>query len=179
MLPVMCPSFRCDLALERGLTQTVRVVDPDGHPVAHATIQGNTVFSSWGSPQGTPEFQIKGLRRGEKRRVFARLDERQLAGWLDVIAGDHEVDTLKLQPWATVLGRLVEDDGTPREHVDLVTDRFFEQASTTDSSGRFRIEGLVPGTPHDLWVSPRTRFLSGKFAKDLVLAPGEVKDSAM
>jgi beta-lactamase regulating signal transducer with metallopeptidase domain len=169
-------TFHCDLAMERGLTQTVRVVDPDGHPVAHAMIQGNTLFSDWGSPQGTPEFQIEGLRRGEKRRVFARLKDRKFAGWLDVVAGEHEVDTLRLQPWATVLGRLVEEDGTPREHVDLVLDLFFEQASTTDSSGRFRIEGLIPGTPHDFWVSPKPAYLSGKFAKGLVLAPGELKD---
>ena len=174
--PADSPTFHRDLALERGLVQAVRVVDPDGRPAAHAALQGHTVFSGWSQPQGTPEFQIKGLRSGEKRRVFARLEERQLAGWIDIVAGDRDVVTLKLQPWATVVGRLVDDDGTPREHVDLVSGFHFEQTSTTDSTGRFRIEGLVPGTPHDLWVSPKARYLSGKFAKGLALASGEVKD---
>jgi beta-lactamase regulating signal transducer with metallopeptidase domain len=174
--PAAAPTFHRDLALERGLVQTVRVVDPDGRPTARATLQGHTIFSGWSQPQGTPEFQIKGVRRGEKRRVFARLEERRLAGWIEIFAGVRDVATLKLQPWATVVGRLVDDDGTAREHVDLVPGLFFDKTSATDSLGRFRIEGLVPGTPHDLWFSPKTRYLSGKFAKGLTLAPGEVKD---
>ena len=55
-------------------------------------------------------------------------------------------------------------------------DIHYERHYTTDSSGRFRIEGLVPGLPQGIWVSPKTGFLSGKFVKGLVLALGEVKD---
>jgi beta-lactamase regulating signal transducer with metallopeptidase domain/protocatechuate 3,4-dioxygenase beta subunit len=178
-IPKDVTTTHTDLALERGLVQTVRIVDPDGRPVTRARVQGQFHLSNWSSPLVKNQFQIHGLRRGEKRRLHARLEDRGLAGSLDIVAGDQESVTLKLQPWATVVGRLVDDDGMPRDHVDLVPNGIDPSRHgdfVTDSSGRFRIAGVIPGLPHDIWVSPRTAYLSGKLAKKLVLAPGEVKD---
>jgi hypothetical protein len=51
-----------------------------------------------------------------------------------------------------------------------------EQHIETDTQGRFRIEGLIPGLPLDIWASPEPAYFSGKIVKGLVLAAGEVKD---
>jgi hypothetical protein len=132
-------------------------------------------MSNWSAPRPAPEFRIEGLRRGEKRRVLAMHEDRKLCGWLDIVAGERETATLRLQPWAAVVGRLVDDDGMPRERVDLVPDDHYERRIVTDSAGHFRVDGLIPGIPQDVWISPRTSFLSGKLVKKLVLAPGEIK----
>ncbi|MFI5456242.1 MAG: M56 family metallopeptidase [Isosphaerales bacterium] len=175
-LPNDASTVRRDIVLERGLARTIRVVDPDGRPVARSRVQGHIRFSNWSPPQETPEFQVRGLRRGEKRRLHAVLEERKLAGGVDFLAEDKGTVELKLQSWATAVGRLIEDDGVPRARVDLVPDPRYEQNFQTDSFGRFRIEGLIPGVPIEIRVSPRPHSLEGRIVKGLVLAAGEVKD---
>jgi beta-lactamase regulating signal transducer with metallopeptidase domain len=175
-LPKDASNVHHDFALERGLQRTIRVVDPDGRPVPHARIQGHIRFANWSSPHETPEFQIKGLRRGEKRRLYAVLEERKLAGWAEFLAEDKGTVELTLRPWATVAGRFIEDDGEPRAHVVLVVRPGREQNSNTDSFGRFHIEGLIPGVPTDVSFELRTYIVGGNIARGLVFAPGEVKD---
>ena len=178
-IPAGASTVHSDLVLERGLAQTVRIVDPDGHPLVRARTQHHMRMSNWSAPLSTPEFQIKGLRRGEQRRVLARHEERKLCGWLHIVAGEQEITTLKLQPWAAVVGRLVEDDGMPRENVDLVPDHDADRRIVTDSTGHFRVEGLIPGIPLDVWVSSKPKFLSGKLVKQLVLGLVRSRTSAM
>ncbi len=169
-------TVHCDLRLERGIAQNLRVVDPQGQPTAGARIHGHIHTSDWSQPQATAEFRVEGLRRGETRRLLALLEDRRLAGWVEFRADGQETVELKLQPWATVVGRLVDADGDPQPHVDLVPRPRYEDTFTTDSMGRFRIEGLAPGEPIEIWVSPMVGFLSGKIVEGRVLAVGEIKD---
>ncbi len=174
--PKGASTLRRDLALERGLARTIRVVDPSGIPVARARIQGLSWLADWSPPQESPEFRVTGLRRGEKRRLHAILEDRKLAGWVEILAEAEGAVDLKLQPWATAVGRLVDDDREPRANVAVVLDIDHWRPYTTDASGRFRIEGLIPGMPQDIWVSPMNGVLDGKCVRGLVLAAGEVKD---
>ena len=103
-------------------------------------------------------------------------EERKLAGYIEIKANEPGNAELKLQPWATLYGRLVDLAGTPRGGVDLVQfDREWKPV-ITDSQGRFRIDGLVPGKGVEVLVSPMSGTVSGTLAKGLVVKPGEVKD---
>jgi RNA polymerase sigma factor (sigma-70 family) len=175
-LPKGATSVHRDLALERGIDRTIRVVDAEGRPVAGARIQGHHRVSNWSQPQAKAEFRVEAMRRGEMRRVHALLEERQLAGWVEVRADGQGTVELKLLPWATAVGRLVDGDGEPRAHIDLHARPGYDHPFQTDSHGRFHMEGLVPGLPMEVWVSPMGGFLSGKIAKGQVLAAGEIKD---
>jgi hypothetical protein len=89
-----------------------------------------------------------------------------------------------LQPAATVVGRLVDDDGRPLAHSDItvrfqpandVAPRPHSRPVRTDARGQFRIDGLVPGMPYHGDAGPTG--LYGRFIFDnLSLKSGETKD---
>ncbi len=111
------------------------------------------------------------------RRVRALLEGRRLAGWAEFRAGRKETVELKLQPWVTVVGRLVDNHGDPRVNVDLIGQPDDERHIVkTDSDGRFRIEGFAPGLPIEIEVSPMSGYISGKIAKGQILAADETRD---
>ena len=74
---------------------------------------------------------------------------------------------MTLQPWGTVVGRVVDEEGKPRTDVEIfstIRERpdpergDLEDKPTVDAQGRFRIEGLVPGVKYDaLGQSPSGR----------------------
>ena len=66
----------------------------------------------------SPAFVVKGLPTGPYRLDFFHRG-RKLAGSL-VLKGDETGDlTVKLQPWGTVVGRVVDEDGKPRTDVEI------------------------------------------------------------
>ena len=52
-LPKDATTFHRDLALESGVTRTVRVVDPDGRPLAGARIKFHPCVTNLSEPQRT------------------------------------------------------------------------------------------------------------------------------
>ena len=91
---------------------------------------------------------------------------------------------MKLQPWGTVVGRVVDEDGKPRTDVEVfstIRERPDPERGdlrvkpTVDAEGRFRIEGLVPGVKYDaLGHSPSKA--DGPILQGVQVGPGEVKD---
>jgi beta-lactamase regulating signal transducer with metallopeptidase domain/protocatechuate 3,4-dioxygenase beta subunit len=169
-------TVRHDLALQEGVTRTVRVIGPDGNPVAGALIKFLPNIGGFGQPQNQAEFELQALRPKEIRVVEACHDGLKLAGLVEVHADNKEIAVLKLQPWGTVIGTLVDQDGQPRANVDLALDKRVENLVATDSKGRFRLEGLVPNRSTEIWVFPKPAFVSGTLGKPVVLAPGEIRD---
>jgi beta-lactamase regulating signal transducer with metallopeptidase domain len=165
-----------DLALVTGVTRTVRVFDPAGRPLAGARIKFQPQVTNLSEPQRTTEFRVEALRPDETRSLVVFHEILKLAGWIDVRADEESITEMKLEPWGTVIGRLVDEDGGARSKVDIIYSERHDYPVTTDAQGRFRIDGLVPGKPAKVWVSPTAGFLSGTIAKALVLKPGEVKD---
>ena len=106
--------------------------------------------------------------------VNAVHDERKVAGTVTIDADGVGIVELKLQSWGTVIGRLVDEDGQPRPRVELV-DKRRQHAATTDSQGRFRVEGLIPGKEAELWVSPTPVAKRSRVAH-VLLGASEVKD---
>jgi hypothetical protein len=175
-LPKDVLTVRRDLALEPGVMRNVRVVDPEGRPLAGARIQGLYHFGGWSRPQKTAELRLEGLQPKEARRLMAVHGGHKLAGMVTVRADQEGIVDLKLQPWATVVGRLTDEDGQARAKVDVVLSARSREPVTTDSQGRFRLEGLTPGKAATILVRKDEISSSGIIAKDLVLGSGELKD---
>ena len=116
------------------------------------------------------------MRPDEVRPLVAFHEALKLAGSVEVHAAKTDTVELKLVPWSGLAGRLVDEHGEPRTKVHIVYDERFDNPVVTDHQGRFRIDGLVPGKPAKVWVSPTTGYMSGTVARDLVLKPGEIRD---
>jgi hypothetical protein len=174
--PEAATTFHRDLALESGVTRTVRVVNPEGRPLAGARIKLQPRVSNLSEPQRTAEFQVEALEPQEVRPLVAFHDGLKLAGSVDVRANEEAITELKLVPWGTLIGRLVDEDGGARAKVDILYSERHDYPAVTDARGGFRIDGLVPDEPAKVWVSPMGGFLSGTIAKAIVLKPGEIKD---
>jgi hypothetical protein len=130
-------------------------------------------------------FTVQGINPGRARRVYFYQDGQRLAGTL-LIKGNEQVPlSVRLQPWATVTGRLVGSDGQPSVGNDIMTGNLNPTALIipgryhTDADGRFRIEGLVPGERYSVYFSkppPDVHFLAGYLFQGLILKPGETRD---
>ena len=174
-----------DLQVDPGRTVQGTIVGPDDRPVIGGVeIQTLDVFQrSQDTAWFTSTFEVKGLLTGADRLDFFHAG-RKLAGSLRLKGDETGKLTVKLQPWGTVVGRILDEDGNPRTNLELFTpyrDRsnlefgWIKGRFTVDAQGRFRIEGLVPGLKYDVsgFLSNR---VEGIVFKNLQIAPGEVKD---
>ena len=98
---------------------------------------------------------------------------------------------IKLQPWSSVAGRIVDDEGRPRkamfigspdgsesklpESHDILPGSDWNQGVPVADDGRFLVEGLVPGLKYS--ANARTGFEAhGDLFVDVTIAAGEAKD---
>jgi RNA polymerase sigma factor (sigma-70 family) len=178
-------SLTCDLVLDPGRTLTGTVLGPDGKPLA-----GTRGFSL-GAGHGeeavkTARFTVRNLRPGHPRAVTFLHPSRRLAGFALVRGDEKKPLTIKLRPWATVTGRLLDANGLPARGMRLTflagdgPDRDLFTGVTArltppDKDGKFRVEGLVPGLKYTLAAVKDFRItaqpLSGFSPK-----PGEAKN---
>ncbi len=102
---------------------------------------------------------------------------------------ESEPYTVKLQPWATLTGRLIDAQGHPRPDVQLFTSAWQEDLGNpargllptglkTDKEGRFRVEGMVPGQEYSGIATSRKEGVGylGTAIDHVVLEPGETRD---
>jgi RNA polymerase sigma factor (sigma-70 family) len=168
-------SLICNLIVDPGMTLTGKVLGPDGKPLAGARPFGLESSGYWASEKlKTADFTVYGVTAARPRRLMFVHEGLRLAG-SRVVRGDEQGPiTIKLEPWATVTGRLITADGLPRADVDLYLGGGF-QPNRPDKDGKFRIEGLVPGVRYDMGARVGTRVVGDVF-RDLTLRPGETKD---
>ncbi len=157
-------SVTCDLALGRGRTLAGRLVGPDGKSVAGARANGlasHWAFGVWDNKSlPDADFTVEGLVAGRERRVLLLHEAKKLAGSFRVRDDEKGPVTVTLEPWGTLTGRLVTDDGEPRPGVELsfaanrddldVGTLPHDLTPRTDKDGRFRIAGLIPGMKYTL-----------------------------
>ena len=170
--------------LESDPKREVRVIGPDGEALTGVVTEGEGGESS---PSGTVTVsQLNVLR---PRRFFFRQDARKLIGCLVAKGDEAEPYVVKLQPWGTIAGRLVDDGGKPRAKVDLMTSDW-QQASNdptrgviaygqkTDKDGRFRYERLVSGQAYSAHAVGEEAVKGGfgVVIDRVVLKPGETRD---
>jgi hypothetical protein len=169
-------SVKVEFILGAGGTAKGKVMGPDGEPLKGALVAG--LRDGWSGdtfgPLETAEFTVLGLESGRSRLLCFAHEDKKLAG-STVIRGDEKGPiTVKLAPWATVAGRLLDKDGAPIKNAELSltevprpkpgeplsldTGVFVDERSAykpsrnprTDDQGRFRVEGLVPGLKYNL-----------------------------
>jgi RNA polymerase sigma factor (sigma-70 family) len=174
-------SVPCDVHLDPGPMPHGSLAGPDGKPLTGVLALGLTAYArsrNWTrAPLKRTEFTVYGLETDEEREVVFVHAERQLAGVVRVRGAAREPLRVKLEPWATVTGRLVGPDGTPLAGQLLRgEDRFLPGTSfQTDKDGRFHIAGLAPGVSYTMHAIRSGQATAAVFA-GLALKSAEVRN---
>jgi hypothetical protein len=178
-----------NLTVDRGRTVAGEVRGPDGKALAGALAFGlrfNDHGPYWEyEPQETPAFTVYGIRKGETRKVVFLHYGRRLAASLALSGDEKSPLAVKLRPWGTVMGRLVDAAGRPQAGVPLTfpsgaitspDQGTHPEGFRTDKDGKFRIEGLVPGMKYTLGTVDGSGAVAGVVFRDLTVKSGEAKD---
>jgi hypothetical protein len=188
-----------DIELDPGRTVKGSLIGPDGKPVLDATAYGlsyspsnrrNVQYSPLQEHQllKSAEFAAIRLDTRQSRTISFLHKERKLIGHA-VLRGDEKGPlTIRLEPWGTLTGRLVDEQGKPLAdvRVGLHASSLPEpglgslQEFRTDQEGRFRVEGLLPELKHELTLTDGARkkvsLTAGDQLKGLAVRAGELKD---
>ena len=177
-------TYQCDLSLVPAPEPIIRILDPDGQPLAGAIVSGaassDLIRECWWQSRQHGVFRVTGLT-GHRIRILAIHHEgRRLAGTLAVRDAEPGPLVAKLRPWGTVSGRLVNRAGRPRAGVALRHETLrqaFPKDVTTDSSGRFTFVGLVPEQEYVIKLVPQDVYApSVSVGGPHAVEPGETKD---
>ena len=180
-------SATVDLQVDPGRTLTITVFDPEGQPVSGTKASGLIdLFSDIPYPQESPTMEVRALDPSKPRRVRITQAGRKLIGSVYLKGDETGTLTVRLQPWGTIQGRVVDDEDQPRKKIQISNidgsfpKRPAEQGilpgdSPILSEGRFRVEGLVPGLKYGASASEGNMFLGVVF-RDAIVVPGEVKN---
>jgi RNA polymerase sigma factor (sigma-70 family) len=195
-------SVKVEFVLETGGIAQVKLIGPDGQPVSGALAAG--LCDDWSDdidplPQKA-EFTALGLKADRPRLLCFAHEEMKLAGSVVVRGDEKDAVTVKLVPWGTVSGRLLDTDGKPIRKATLAFTEIPQRQQgqprmldtglhvvvhwayqkkpdptpRTDAEGRFRVEALVPGLKYNLaWLDAGR---SGLAFSNLILEPGETRD---
>jgi RNA polymerase sigma factor (sigma-70 family) len=193
-----------DIVLDPGRSLKGTVVDPAGRPVDGATVWGLGVSVM---PQRTLQqgeqilesaaFTAAGMERDKAYTLVFVHRGRKLIGQQVMRPEDKSPLTVRLAPWGTLTGRLVDTDGKPLADVkvrlkypnslgSVIPDSIsaVKHAENlefaTDRDGRFSVEGLLPNLDHELILAPASKpngALAGSDSlKKLKTREGEKKD---
>ena len=182
----------------RDRPRRVSLVDPDGKPVVGAEMWEQIQWPAFaGRTQKwvvgvqsrktdlrAASFPLTGLHPDRVQRLTFIKDDRQLIGFLPA-RGDGETPyTVRLEPWGTVTGRILDASGKPLPgaYVSVEADGTgfsLQTGGDADAQGRFRAERVIPGLSYSAAIYHDTveyAPLAGMPLQKLVLRPGEVRD---
>ncbi len=180
----------CNFELDPGLMQTGTVLGPDGKPLAGAMVLGLTAVSPKPVLLKDAAFTAVALDPSRPRDLLFIHTERRLAGHVTLRGDEKAPSAVKLKPWGTLVGRMVDADGRPLTgvRVQLTYPRYVPaswmerqpEEILTDRAGRFRAERLIPGMKISLGASAGQAFLLLSDAPNglmqVSVAAGEIKD---
>jgi RNA polymerase sigma factor (sigma-70 family) len=174
-----------DLVVEPITRLPGTILGPDGQPLTGVRVRGLKRVGTWEPRLPTADFTVTGAHSDRPPRNLDFVhEEKRLAASLEVKGNEKQL-TVRMKPWATVTGQLVDADGKPWAGVELrgYTDAApFTELSIhyrTDKDGRFRAEGFVPGLKYKLsfTVLDNGRFIgNGWVFEGLSLENGETKE---
>jgi RNA polymerase sigma factor (sigma-70 family) len=180
-------TITCDIELDRGKKLMGTVTDPDGKSLAGATVMGLTAFGGGTVTLKDASFTAQALNPARPRTVAFLHKERKLAGCVKLRGDEKEPVTVKLEPWAAVAGRALDEEGNPLAdaecrigyHANMI--RWLFEAGRekvkTDREGRFRVERLFPGVPFDINFVKKGKFRDpGDAYRDLPAKSGQIND---
>jgi hypothetical protein len=176
----------------------VTLVDPDGRPFVGATSRGMTFYWSDQEPRlRASTFPLTKLHPGRSRRITFFDEDRKRIGFLMARGDGDSPYVVRLEPWAAVTGRLVDERGSPVAFdgpgtgnpgpaslgsavgsfsVALDDPKLGEfPATRVGVDGRFRVERLVPGQAYTaVYGTFGEAYI--KLLDHATFAPGEVRD---
>jgi hypothetical protein len=182
-------SVKADFELDPGRTVKGKLVGPDGEPVAGAWMMGALDrMQTWSErPLPSAVFEVHALGSTDKRGLLFYHEAKRLAGAYIVKPDEEGPVTIRLEPCGTLTGRLVDVGGEPQAGARMTCDRPYDGGDSrfeigslpspikTETDGRFRISGLVPGLKYSI-VASKGRMSLGEAIKNAVTTAGEVKD---
>jgi 5-hydroxyisourate hydrolase-like protein (transthyretin family) len=109
----------CDLVCDHGETIRITVLDPEGKPARHCSLSKPTKDGKLNDIDSP--FDLNGLALHIKQPLLVQQKERNLAKYVTYTLTEQSprVLTVKLEPCATVVGRLLDEDGFPLKGVTL------------------------------------------------------------
>ena len=197
------PAHQLEMKVSRGTFVRGTVVDANGAPVS-GHYSGRNEYPQW-MPLDGAQFTVASYDPKFPRRLTFVSDDRKLAGSVVLSETVAEPLTVKLQPAATLKGRIIDEHGdglpdvmmhagnstrmiasspgtaTPPPELPLPTIDNRHEAFMTDDEGRFTIEGLVAGEPYNIMGFRRKPGdfespVQGDVAVDIVIGPGKTHD---
>jgi thiol-disulfide isomerase/thioredoxin len=189
---------KLDFALQPAPARSGRVVDANGQPVADATVLQASPTEVPHTSNGQPEsyssrpirtdsqggFQLLATTEPVRVRVYHDLGFAEKA----LAPNDEEVGELKLEPWATVSGRLVQA-GRPVAGETIyfyslarrgLTEARYQDSfhAKTDADGSFQFDRITPmsGTLKAYLGPWQDSPLTSSEAVPLALGPGEHRE---
>ena len=150
-------SVKRDVTLDPGWKFMGTVLGPDGKPLVGARSFGLSDRGWSHEAMKTAEFTVEAFNPRGPRDVFFRHPEKGLVGVARPPKENGGMVIVRMEPGATITGRLVDADGVPRADVGLNVwfrhkekPLYFEWSEyppgriKTDREGRFRLEALLP-----------------------------------
>ncbi len=166
-----------DLALESGRSLTVTALGPDGKPLADLFANELIEMGGWRKLTGEKSsYTVSGLKSGRDRTVGFLHEKNQLVGEIVIHGDETRPQTVNLQRWGILTGRVVDAQGQPSGEGRILPFTFPTGYPEVGKDGRFRIERIVPGKSYDLQLLSKNSRILGFLAKDVKVGPGEVKD---
>jgi hypothetical protein len=157
-----------DLQVDPGRTLVVTAVDPEGQQIGGTSVRGLTDGGGREINEESPSFAVRSLDPSKPRNVIVKHEGRKLVGLIELKGDEPGPISVRLQPWGTICGRIVDDDGNPRGGLKVASEPI-------GRDGRFRFEGLVPGRKYEASAAQGYRGI-GNVYRDVIVGPGEVKD---
>jgi RNA polymerase sigma factor (sigma-70 family) len=182
-------SVRCDVELDPGRTLTVQVRGPDGKPLDGVRAHGQSArlsYNGWSRDPLASEFTLYGLEPGKTRTLLLDHPKKNLAARREVKGDERGPVVVTLEPAASAVGRLVDDDGRPVADADILVQfrpskdtppyqgYYHSRSFRTDAQGKFRIDGLIAGESYSGLVR-RQAYVQPIF-DDLSLKGGDSQD---
>jgi RNA polymerase sigma factor (sigma-70 family) len=165
----------------RDRPRRVSLIDPDGNPVVGAEAVFHTGYRT---QLRAASFPLTKLHPNRDRRIWFLKEDRRLIGFLAARGDGDAPYTVRMQPWGTVTGRLVDEHGKPvplafGEEPVVTSDPEGSNhcAFKLEENGQFRIHKLIPGLSYSCAeVYRRSGNLTALMFDKLILQPGEVRD---
>jgi RNA polymerase sigma factor (sigma-70 family) len=177
-----------EIALEPVHKLKVTVRGVDGKPLAGIKVHGRKQEGEYEDWAGS-EFTMTRPDPKRPRTLLVVHEATRQIGTLALKGDETGPLEVRLRPWATVTGRLVNADGEPcaGTYVNpMAGDRHIayppQNQIKTDKDGTFRVAGMVPGVNYQLHyahISAEGRIEAkdlGIIAEDLILKEGESRD---
>jgi beta-lactamase regulating signal transducer with metallopeptidase domain len=175
-------SIICNLVCDHGETVWITVLDPDGKPVSNCS---TSVASKNGKARGIDSpFELNNLPLNVEQPLLIEQKERKLAKFVTFTLKEQSPRalTVQLEPCAQVIGRLLDEDGTPLKGVSVDPRLRRSQdywptfpAIVCRSDGRFEYPSLPAGATFYFWTQGAEIEFGQSFGR-LSAAPGKKVD---